>query len=196
MKNFHMNFAITAYDDCGGAGVLGDFTPEGECIAEGSLIVGGMLIKKGFDATTLVDSVTIDAAVTAGDVKILTGFSGNWPKATANKKAGMAFKKEKTSSFSYAIPFKHYSVDSNLAFWNKVNFSNEWSMVFIFEDFRPYAALDKELGVIPMDFDVNLASDEELGGSRRIEGTASWTVASLPYLLSDLPASVLAPYFR
>lgn len=195
MKLFHRNLALTAYDPCGVA-ALGVFTPEDDCLEEGSLLVGGMLIKKGVDVSTLISTIAIDAAVTAGDVKILKGLSGNWARGTANKKPGMAFKREKTSSFTYAIPFKHYGVDANLAFWNKVNFSNDWSMAFVFEDFRAYAALDNELAVIPMDFDVNMVSDEELGGSRRIEGVAGWTVKALPYLLADLPAAVLSGYFK
>ncbi|ELR69156.1 hypothetical protein C900_05352 [Fulvivirga imtechensis AK7] len=189
-----MNLALTAYDPCGAA--LGTFTPEGDCLEEGSLIVGAMMIKKGVDVQTLIDAVTIDAAVAAGDVKILKGFSGNWARPTANKKPGMAFKREKTSSFTYSIPFKHYGVDANLAFWNTVNFSNDWSMAFVFEDFKMFGALDDQLAVIPMDFDVAPASDEELGGSRRMEGTANWTVKAMPYLLSDTPAAVLATYFK
>lgn len=185
--------AITKYDPCNTD--LGAFTPEADCLEEGSRIVGIILAKKGLDIETLVDDTSIDAAVAADDVRIVDKLSGNWPKATTNKKPGMGFQREKYSSSSYAIPIKHYSVDANLAFWNDVIQSDNWSAAFVFEDFSVYAALDADLAVIPMDFDVAPSSSEELGGSRMMEGLVGWTQKGLPYKLPDLPIAEVRKYF-
>jgi hypothetical protein len=107
----------------------------------------------------------------------------------------MGFKREQFSSYTYAIPFRHHSVDANLTFWNDVNQSNDYSAMFVFEDFKTWAALDRELAVIPFDFDVAPASDDELNGQRRIEGIINWTYKDLPYV-TELPEAQVQDAFK
>ncbi|MFN7611268.1 MAG: hypothetical protein ACK5QX_10100 [bacterium] len=173
--------AITAYDPCGET--IGAFVPEASCLEEGSRIVGGYLVKKGFDLESLSDGAAITTAIAAKNLIPVVGLTGNWAPGTSNKKPGMGFQREKHSSFSFSIPIKHYSVDGNLAFWNKVNNSNDYSIAFVFEDLSIWGCLDRSKEVIPMDIVMSPASDEELGGVRRFEGTASWTSKDLPYPL-------------
>lgn len=231
-------YAITPYDPCGAE--LGTFVPESECLEEGSRIVGGFLVKKGFNLEQLqVDDVvdgtyattaamiadqanqetgdvylvtenwtvytklatddgdiddytaananmSIARAIDEDNLRVVTGLTGNWAPGTSNKKPGMGFQREKHSSTTYTIPLKHYSVDSNLLFWNTVNGSNNWSFAFVFEDYGIWAALDRQKNPIPMDIVMQPASEEELGGTRRFEGSCGWTSRDLPY-------TVLAP---
>lgn len=173
--------AITAYDPCGDE--PGAFVPETDCIEEGSRVVGTIALKTSFDLATLTDTTEVDDAITAGDLIPIKGMSGNWTAGSSNKKPGMGFNREKHSSFTYSVPLKHFSVDGNLAFWNTLNQQQGWSLLFIFEDFSIWGALDKDKKPIPMDIVMTPASDDELGGQRRFEGTAGWTSKSLPYTL-------------
>jgi hypothetical protein len=175
------NRAITPYDSCDPE--VGTFTPESACLDEGSRIVGAFAAKTTLDLETLVDPEAIDAAITAGTLKVAKGLAGNWAPGTSNKKPGMGYNREKHSSFSYAIPLKHYSVDANLAFWNALNLQQGWSLIFIFEDLSAWGALDNDKKLIPMDITMTPASDDELGGTRRFEGQAGWTTPDLPYAL-------------
>jgi len=173
--------AITVYDPC--AEPIGAFVPEADCLEEGSRIVGGYLVKKGFDLETLIDNTTISAAIVAKNIIPVVGLAGNWPAATSNKKPGMGFQREKHSSNTFAVPIKHYGVDANLPFWNKVNNSKNYSMLFVFEDLSIWGALDRSKEVIPMDIVMSPVSTEELGGTRHFEGLANWTAKDLPYVL-------------
>lgn len=186
--------AITAYDPC--VEDAGAFTAAADCLEEGSRIIGLMLVKQGTDVETLIDSVSIDAAVTAGDVAIITKVTGSWPKPTVNKKPGLGFKVQKFTSLTYAIPFKHEGVDANLKFWNDINQSDDWSVVFVFEDFSSWCALKRDKSLIAMDIEAAPSAPEELGQSRMIEGTANWTHKDLPYQLNTLPAAVASSYFN
>jgi hypothetical protein len=174
--------AVTAYDPCD-AEEVGAFVPEGECVEEGSRILAGFLVKKGLDIETLADTAAIDAAIVAGTLKPLRDLEGNWAKGTSNKKPGKGFRREKHSTWTFAIPFTHYGVDANLKFWNGVSNQNEWSMLFIFEDFSIWGALDRDKQPILMDIVADPESTSELGGQRQISGMATWTSKDLPYPL-------------
>lgn len=184
-KNDHMyafNRAITPYDPC--VTVLGTFVPEAACLDEGSRIVGAMAVKTTLSLETLADTAAISAAITAGDLKIIKDLAGFWAPGTSNKKPGMGFNREKHSSFTYAIPLKHYSVDANLVFWNTLNKQVGWNLLFVFEDLGIWGALDDDKKPLPMDITMGPASDDVLGGQRRFEGAAGWT-GDLPYTLTD-----------
>jgi hypothetical protein len=229
------NRAITLRD-C--ADEPGTFVPEAACVEEGSRIVGGFLVKKGFDLATLqadddVDGTyattvalladqanhatgekflvtatwlvytktaattgalgdyttaaaayTIARAISEEYMRVVPGLAGNWTAATSNKKPGMGHQSEKHSSYSYSIPLRHYSVDANLSFWDTINGSNNWSMVFIFENYDGcWGALDKNGKPVVMDIVMSPASDDELGGTRRMEGACAWKGKRLPYNL-------------
>jgi hypothetical protein len=178
---YAFNRAINPYDPC--ETEAGTFVPESDCIEEGSRIVGAMAIKTSVDLETLDDTAAIDAAITAGDLKIIKGLAGNWAAGTSNKKPGMGFNVQKHSSFTYAIPLKHYSVDANLAFWNTLNHQVGWSMLFTFEDLAIWAALTKDKKLVPMDIVMSPSSPDELGGQRQFEGVIGWT-AQLPYAVT------------
>jgi hypothetical protein len=178
---YAFNRAITPYDPCGDEPGL--MVPESDCLEEGSRIIGAFAVPVAFDLATLVDVAAVDTAITAGNLIVIKGLSGNWAPGSSNKKPGMGFNREKHSSFTYAIPLKHYSVDGNMIFWNTLNQQIGWSLIFIFEDFAPWGALDKDSRTIPMDIVMTPASDDELGGQRRFEGTTGWTTKSLPYTL-------------
>jgi hypothetical protein len=175
--------AITPYNPCVTA--LGSFTPEATCLEEGSRIVGAYAAKVTLDLETLTDATEIADAITAGDLKPIKGLAGNWVLGTSNKKPGMGFNKEKHSSFTYAIPLKHYSVDANLVFWNTLDKQVGWSILFVFEDLAIWGALTSDKKLVPMDIVMGPSSTDELGGTRQFEGTIGWTVDSLPYALTS-----------
>jgi hypothetical protein len=185
--------ALTAYS-CGAAPAT--HTPEADCLEEGSRIVGLMLVKDGVNVESLIDAAAIDAAVTANEVKIVKNVAGNWARPSSNKQPGAGYQTEKHSSYTYAIPFRHFGVDANMAFWNAVNQSREWSAVFVFEDLKAWAALTRQKEVVPMDIEVAPESTDELGGRRQMTGVCGWRHKDLPYVLTDLPASVLKGYFQ
>jgi hypothetical protein len=185
--------ALTAYT-CGTP--PGTFITEADCLDEGSRIVGLLLVKEGFDVATLTDEASIDAAVTAGNVKIIDNVAGNWARPTSNKKPGAGYQNEKHSNYTYAIPFRHYGTDANLTFWNAVNNSRNWSAVFVFEDLKAWAALTRELEPITMDIEAAPSSPDELGGRRMMEGVCGWRHQDLPYVLSDLTKAALKAKFQ
>lgn len=142
------------------------------------------------DYTSVAAANSIAVGINQGNLKVLKGLTGNWTAGTSNKKPGMGFQREKHSSTTFAIPIKHYSVDANLEFWDSVNNRKDWSMLFVFEDFAVWGAIDDTKEVIPMDIVMQPVSEEELGGQRRFEGTAGWTAQHLPYsLLSPVVAA-------
>ena len=186
--------ALTRYDACNTQTPI--WTAPGDCLEEGSRIIGGMPIKVGFNVQTIIDQLTLDNAVTAGDVRIIKDLSGSWPKPTANKKPAKGFKVDEFSSWSFAPTITHYGVDANLPFWNDITLSaNDWSFVYVFEDFKSWAALDEDLALIPMDFDVAPSSDGELNNSRQFEGTINWRSRYMPYAL-EIPQALLRANFR
>lgn len=185
--------ALTAYS-CGAA--PGTFTEEADCISEGSRIVGLLLIKEGFDVETLTDEASIDAAVTANDVKIVRNVTGSWARPTSNKQPGAGYQNDKHTSWSFANPFRHFGTDANMLFWNSVNNSRAWSTVFVFEDLKAWAALTRAKEVIPMDIEVAPESTDELGGRRQMTGMCSWRHKDLPYVLTDLTEAALKAKFQ
>lgn len=179
---YAFNRAIDPYDPCVDA--LGTFTPEAECLEEGSRLVGAFAAKTSLDIETLTDDTEIGTAITAGDLRVIKGLAGNWVAGTSVKKPGMGFNVEKHSVFQFAIPLKHYSVDANMAFWNTLNHQSGWSLIFIFEDMAAWGALTKEKVLVPMDIVMSPSSTDELGGTRQFEGTISWR-SQLPYVLTS-----------
>lgn len=168
---------------------------------------GSILYTLGAASTGAIEDYTtstindIEAAVGAGNMRVISGLAGNWTPGTSNKKPGKGYNREKHSSFTYSIPLSHYSVDGNLGFWNQIDHQVGWSLVFVFEDLAAWAALSSEKKLLPMDITMTPASDDELGGQRRFEGTASWTTRGLPYLVTApvvaaFTKEALAEYFK
>lgn len=190
--------AITPYDPCGDDPAA--FVPESTCLQEGSRIIGAFLANVSVNLESLTDATALTAAITAEDIYPLKDLAGSWPLATSNKKPGKGYTRERHSSFTFAIPFSHFSVDANLAFWNTVAHQRNWSMLFVFEDLAIYGALTKDKKLIPMDIPASVVSDGELGNQREIQGTASWT-GQQPYKLNSTVVgaftnAILAGYFQ
>jgi hypothetical protein len=176
----------------------GTYSVISDCASEESKIVAVALIKAGFDVSALNatdDELRLaawDAAITAGNVKLITEVSGNWPEASENTIKGMGFIENRTSSYSYDIPFEHYGVDANLPFWNAMIGSSKWSAGFIFEDFKMYIALNKAGKLIPMSFNPRPTSEETKGNLRTMKINARWKSRDLPYSVV-VPADLLLP---
>lgn len=177
--------AITAYDP---SAELSAFIPDAPGSREGSRIVGLAIFKTGFDVSDLTaDAESWETGITAKDIVIVKPVAGNMTRPTDNTIPGKGFLEQEITSRSYDVPVTHYGVDANLALWNTLNQSNDnYSVGFVFEDFKMYVALDRDLNLIPMSIAGAPESEETLGNKRQVSANIRWKT-------SDLPHSVAVP---
>lgn len=181
--------ALVAYDPS--TGELEDFAAEAPGLYEGSRIVALAVFKVGFDPSTLTEvQTTWDAAVTAGDVVVVKPVAGNMARPTENTIPGKGFIETIVTSRSYDVPVTHYGVDANLAMWNRLNQSNDdYSVGFVFEDFKMFIACDRDLNLVPMTISAAPESEEVLGNKRQFAANIKWKTIDLPYSIA-VPSSL------
>lgn len=187
--------ATVTYDPCNVP--PGAHTVDPNCLEEGSRIVGAIAVKVGFDIKTIIDQATFDAAVAAEDIIPVKKIAGNWPAPQRNTRPGTGLRETEFVSWTFNVPFRHTGVDANLAFWNTMNQSKDYSIVFVTEDFKAFGAFTRtDLTLIPMDISAYMVSDDELGNTRRIEGSCGWKYKDLPYVIDEIPSALLTANFN
>jgi hypothetical protein len=185
--------ALVAYDPCTVA--LGAHTPAGNCIDEGSGIIGLLLVRKGFDLNTVIDSTTYGAAKTANNLRVIKDIEAYWPSAAQQTIPGIAGRMERHGHFQWELPFKHEGVDANLIFWNTVNQDRNYSVAFVTEEYKCFAPLDRELEPVLCHIMAVPASDQEFGKTRFFQGSVKWKHKDLPQFL-DFAKSFIKPDFQ
>jgi hypothetical protein len=188
--------AITAYDDCGAEVADGDHTPAADCIEEGSGIVGFLAVKKGFDLNSILDQGDYDDAKTAGNLVVIADVEAYWPSAQPQKIPGLRGRTDRLGHIMYELGFKHEGVDANLEFWNKLNKSRNYGVVFITEEFKAFAPLTKELNPVLCSYFAAPGSDQEFGKTRFFQGTITWKHKDLPYLANTLTSTIIQSDFE
>lgn len=175
--------AIVGYNPCDN---LGNHTPAGDCITEGTGIPGLLLIKKGFDLTTVIDGTSYAAAKTANNLKVVKDLEAYWPGATPQTIPGKAGRMERLGHIQYELPFTHEGVDANMTFWNIMNHARNWGVALITEDYKAYGALDRQLEPILCSFFAVPGGDQEFGKILEMRGTVKWKSRDLPVILDPL----------
>lgn len=187
--------AVVAYTPC--TDVTSTQTAPGDCIEEGSAIVGFLLVKKGFNITTAItDPTTYAAAKTARDVIPVKDLEAYWPAPAQQTIPGVRGRMERHGHWQFEMPFKHEGVDANLNFWNTVTQSRNYGVCLITEEYKAFMALDRQLEPVMSAISAAPASDQEYGKTRFIQGTVKWKHKDLPYHIDTLTSAILQPDFQ
>lgn len=188
--------AVTLYAPCTEVAPLQ--TAPGDCIDEGSGIVGLLLIKKGFNiGTVIVDATTYATAKTAGDIVVVKDLEAFWPTVTQNTIPGFRGRVERHGNINFELAFKHEGVDANLLFWNHYNNKRDFGCAFITEEFKAFGNLERVSGEpVLCSFFAAPASEQEFGKTRFMQGTVKWKHKDLPYHLDLLTRTILEPDFQ
>jgi len=185
---------LLAYNPCVTA--LGAYTPAGDCIDEGSGILGMLLVRKGFDLNTVIDASTYAAAKTAGNLVVVKDIEAAWPKANKVPLPGVAGRMERLGRIEYEMPFKAEGVDANLVFWNTVNQNKNYGIVFVTEEYRCFTPLDRQLEPVLCAIFAAPASEAEFGKTRFFEGSVKWKQKDLPQFLDLFTVVIVRPDFQ
>jgi hypothetical protein len=187
--------AVVAYDPCNEE--LPTYSRPGDCIDEGTGIIGFLLIKRGFNiSTTITDAITYAAAKTAEDIIVINEIEAFWPQATQVTIPGLAGRIERHSYFNYDLPFKHEGVDDNLAFWNNIKEKKNYGIAFITEEYKAFAPLDRDLEPILCSLFAVPSGEQEFGKIRFMQGNVKWKHKDLVYYLDNLTKVILKPDFQ
>lgn len=180
---------LVAYNPCVTA--LGNHTPGGNCIEEGSGILGLGLVRKGFDLNTIIDATTYTAAKTGNNIKVVKDVEAFWPSAGPQTIPGFAGRMERLGHFQWELPFKHYGVDANLVFWNTVNQDQNWGIFFVTEEYKVFAPLDRDLEPVLCHINCRPAGDQEFGKQRFFEGVVRWKHVDLPQFVDTMTKTII-----
>jgi hypothetical protein len=186
--------ALVAYDPC--TVPLGTHTPAGDCLDQGSGILGLILVKKGFDLNTVVDSTTYAAAKTADNLEVIKDIEAYWPSASQQVIPGIAGRIERHGHYQWQLDFKHEGVDANLVFWNTVNNSRNYGIIFVTEEYKCFAPLDRDLEPVLCAIQAVPASDQEFGKTRFFQGTVKWKHKDIVQYLDLFAKSFIKPDFQ
>lgn len=186
--------ALVAYDPCNT--VLGSYTQAGDCLDEGSGILGIILVKKGFDLNTLIDGTTFTAAVTAKNIILIKDVEAYWPKASQVTIPGIAGRMERHGRWEYDMSFKHEGVDANLVFWNTINQNRNYGVAYVTEEYKVFSPLDRQLEPVLAKISAAPGSDQEFGKTRYFEGNIKWKSRDLVQILDLLTPTIIKPVFQ
>lgn len=168
-------FATTAYACADAIGTApATYTDAGDCLEEGTGIMGFLLIKKGFDVSTIIDQTTFDVAVTAKNLYPIKDIEAYWPKTSQVTIAGIAGRMPRHGRIEYELPFKHEGVDANLHFWNTVNNNRNLGIAYVTEEYKVFAALDRDMEPVLCSIFAAPEGDQEFGKIRMFSGTVKW----------------------
>lgn len=185
---------LVAYDPCTIA--AGTFTPAGDCIDEGSGILGMYLVKKGFDLATVIDQTTLTTAKTALNLITIRDIEAYWPNVTQQTVAGIAGRMERHGRFEYEMSFKHEGVDANLRFWNTINQNKNYGIVFVTEEYKAFAQLDRQLEPVLCMINAVPAGDQEFGKTRFMQGKVKWKHKDLVQFLDLFSVPMMKADFQ
>lgn len=187
-------WAVVAYAPC--TEELPTYTPGGECIDEGSGILGFFLVKKGFDLSSITDAASITTAITAEDLIVVKDIEAYWPSAQQQTIPGLAGRIERHGHWTYDMPFKHEGVDPNLSFWNNITQKRNYGIVVITEEYKAFAPLDRQLEPVICAISAAPGSDQEFGKTRFFQGNVKWKHKDLVYFIDNLTPTLMKTHFQ
>lgn len=185
---------LVAYDPCTIA--PGPYTPAGDCIDEGSGILGMYLVKKGFDLATVIDQTTLTTAKTALNLITIRDIEAYWPNVTQQTIPGIAGRMERHGRFECEMTFKHEGVDANLRFWNTINQNKNYGVVFVTEEYKAFAPLDRQLEPVLCMINAVPAGDQEFGKTRFMQGKVKWKQKDLVQFLDLFSVPMMKADFQ
>jgi hypothetical protein len=162
------------------------YTDAGDCLEEGTGILGFFLVKKGFDLPTIIDATTYTAAKTAFNIVPVKDIEGYWPKTNPVTVAGLAGRMPRLGHIEYEFTYKHEGVDANLHFHNTLNNSRNWGIAFVTEEYKVFAPLDRDLEPVLCQFFATPEGEQEFGKVRVFQGSVKWKHRDLPQLIEAL----------
>lgn len=187
-------FAVVVYTPC--TDITSTQTPAGNCLDEGSGVCGFLLVKKGFNIATIIDSITYAAAKTARDIIVVKDLEAFMPQGTQQTIPGLRGRIERHGHWLFDMPFKHEGVDANLNFWNTITQSRNYGVCFITEEYKAFMPLDRELEPVICAVSASPNGDQEFGKTRFMQGNVKWKHKDLPYLVDTLTLAMLQPDFQ
>ncbi len=185
---------LVAYDPC--TITPGTLTPAGDCIDEGSGILGMYLVKKGFDLATVIDQTTLTTAKTALNLITIRDIEAYWPNVTQQTIPGIAGRMERHGRFECEMTFKHEGVDANLRFWNTINQNKNYGVVFVTEEYKAFAPLDRQLEPVLCMINAVPAGDQEFGKTRFMQGKVKWKQKDLVQFLDLFSVPMMKADFQ
>lgn len=186
--------AVVAYGPC--TDTTSTFTKPGDCIEEGTGIIGFLRIKRGFDISGIADDTAYAAAKTAKDIEVVAGIEAFWPQTDQVTSPGRQGRMPRHNKWTYNLPFTHEGVYSNLKFWNTWNSKTDYGLAFITEDYRAIACLDRDLEPILVAMAARPVGEQEFGKILTVQGTVQWQCKDLVYHLDNLTTAILKPDFQ
>ncbi len=174
------------------------YTDAGDCIEEGTGILGFYLLKKGFDLATVIDGTTYTAAKSAFNIVPVKDVEGYWPKTTEQTVPGIAGRMPRLGHLEYEFTYKHEGVDANLHFHNTLNNSRNWGIALVTEEYKVFAPLDRDLEPVLAHFYATIEGEQEFGKTRMFSGSVKWKHRDLPQLIEALGfvKSLIKPDFQ
>lgn len=185
---------VTAYAPC--TDTTSVHTKAPNCLDENSGIIGFLRVKRGFNLSTITDSLTYNSAKTAKDIEVVGGLEAYWPAPSRVTTPGLSGRVERHNYWTFDLPFKHESVIANLNFWNTWTHSQSFGVVFITEDYKAFAPLDRDLEVILVDASAAPQGEQEFGKPLMFQGNVKWKGKDLPYYIDNLTKAMLQPDFQ
>lgn len=186
--------ALTAYTPC--TDTTSVHTPAGDCLDEGSGICGILLVKKGFNLASIDDGTAYSDAKTAKDLIVIKDIEAYMPAGTQQTIPGLRGRVDRHGHWLFDMPFKHEGVDANLTFWNTITQSRNYGVVYITEEYKAFAPLDRELEPVICSISAVPSGDQEFGKSRFFMGNVKWKCKDLPYIVTELTKAMLQPDFQ
>jgi hypothetical protein len=186
--------ALVAYAPC--TDTTSVHTPAGNCLDEGSGICGILLVKKGFNLASIDDADAYGTAKTAKDIVVIKDIEAFMPAGTQQTIPGLRGRVDRHGHWLFDMPFKHEGVDANLTFWNTINQSRNYGVVYITEEYKAFAPLDRDLEPVICSISAAPSGDQEFGKTRFFMGNVKWKHKDLPYLVTELTTAMLQPDFQ
>lgn len=191
-----MLMALSAYN-C--TDVVGDdvtYTAPENCISEGTGILGVFLVKGGFNLNTITDESSLAAAITALNVIPIRDLEAYWPTASPVFVPGKSGRIERLARIEYDMPFSHEGVDANLRWWNAINNSRSFGIIFVTEDYKAFTPLDRALEPVLCSIFAAPGGNQEFGGIREMRGNIKWKSRDLVQYLDLFTTAMLTSRFQ
>lgn len=166
------------------------------CVNEGTGVLGMFLVKGGFNLTTIVDETALAAAIAADNLYVIKDLEAYWPGVSPVMLPGKSGRVERLARIEYELTFSHENVDANIRFWNVVNNQRSWGIIFVTEDYKAFAPLDRALEPILCSIFAAPGGAQEFGSVREFRGTVKWKSKDLPQYLDLFTEAMLSSRFQ
>jgi hypothetical protein len=155
-----------------------------------------MLVKGGFNLNTVIDETTLAAAIAAENLLVIKDLEAYWPTPSPVMIPGKSGRVERLARIDYDLAFSHEGVDANLKFWNAVNNRRSYGIVFVTEEYKAFAPLDRALEPILCSIFAAPGGEQEFGNIREFRGNVKWKSKDLPQFLDLFNTAMLSSRFQ